>query len=60
MNELRSTIREILVAAEQEFGGQDAFRYKVKGNKDGGKKEVKPTSSIKRDSGLISSFFTST
>ncbi len=41
MNELRSTIREILVAAEQEFGGQDAFRYKVKGNEDGGKKEVK-------------------
>lgn len=41
MNELRSTIRELLVAAEQEFGEQDAFRYKVKSDVENGKKEVK-------------------
>lgn len=41
MNKVHSTIRELLVAAEQDFGAQDAFRYKVKGSGDGGKKEVK-------------------
>ena len=41
MNELRSTIRELLVAAEQEFGGQDAIRYKVKDKDEDSKKQVK-------------------
>lgn len=41
MSKMHSTIRELLVAAEQEFGAQDAFRYKVKDNGGGGKKEVK-------------------
>ncbi len=41
MSQTYHTIRELLVAAEQNFGAQDAFRYKVKGNGDGGKKEVK-------------------
>lgn len=41
MGKMHSTIRELLVAAEQDFGAQDAFRYKVKDNGDGGKKEVK-------------------
>lgn len=34
-----STIRALLVAAEAEFGGQDAIRYKAKAEK-GGKKET--------------------
>ena len=41
MSKMHSTIRELLVAAEQDFGAQDAFRYKVKGGGDSGKKEVK-------------------
>ena len=41
MNEIYHTIRALLVAAEQNFGVQDAFRYKVKDSGDGGKKEVK-------------------
>ena len=41
MSQTYHTIRELLVAAEQNFGAQDAFRYKVKDNGDGGKKEVK-------------------
>ena len=41
MSKMHSTIRELLVAAEQEFGAQDAFRYKVKDNGGSGKKEVK-------------------
>ena len=44
MNELRSTIRELLVSAEQEFGSEDAFRYKAKDSDDSGKKEVKVVS----------------
>lgn len=39
MNELRSTIRELLVKAEEAYGTQDAVRYKVKIAGDGGKKE---------------------
>lgn len=41
MSQTYHTIRELLVAAEQNFGAQDAFRYKVKDNGGGGKKEVK-------------------
>ena len=41
MGEVYHTIRELLAAAEKNFGGQDAFRYKVKSSEDGGKKEVK-------------------
>lgn len=41
MNELRSTIRDLLVSAEQEFGSEDAFRYKAKNDDGSGKKEVK-------------------
>lgn len=41
MNELHSNIRELLVAAEKEFGAQDAFRYKVKEDDGSGKKAVK-------------------
>lgn len=38
---MHSTIRELLAAAEQDFGAQDAFRYKIKSSADSGKKEVK-------------------
>ena len=41
MGKMHSTIRELLAAAEQDFGAQDAFRYKIKSNADSGKKEVK-------------------
>ena len=41
MSQTYHTIRELLVGAEQNFGAQDAFRYKVKDSGDGGKKEVK-------------------
>lgn len=41
MNELRSTIYELLVKAEEAYGTQDAIRYKVKSAGDGGKKETK-------------------
>lgn len=41
MSKMHSTIRELLVAAQQEFGAQDAFRYKVKSSDGSGKKEVK-------------------
>lgn len=41
MSKMHSTIRELLVAVEQEFGAQDAFRYKVKSSDGSGKKEVK-------------------
>ena len=41
MGEVYHTIRELLAAAEKNFGGQDAFHYKVKSSEDGGKKEVK-------------------
>ncbi len=41
MSQTYHTIRELLVAAEQNFGAQDAFRYKVKDSGDGSKKEVK-------------------
>ena len=44
MNELRSSIRELLVSAEQEFGDGDAFRYKAKDDDGNGKKEAKVVS----------------
>ena len=41
MNELSSTIYELLVKAEKNFGPQEAFRYKVKSAGESGKKETK-------------------
>ena len=41
MNELRSTIYELLVKAQEAYGTLDAIRYKVKEAGDGGKKETK-------------------
>ena len=41
MNELRSTIYELLVKAQEAYGSQDAIRYKVKEAGEGGKKETK-------------------
>lgn len=40
MNVMSSTIRELLVRAEQQYGSQDAVRYKAKREKSGGKKET--------------------
>jgi len=40
MQIVSSTIRELLVHAEADFGSQDAFRYKVKAQSEGGKKET--------------------
>ena len=40
MNELSSTIREILVKASEAYGSQDAVRYKAKRDKGNGKKET--------------------
>lgn len=40
MNELRSTIRELLVKAAEAYGTQDAIRYKVKNADENGKKEA--------------------
>ena len=40
MNELSSTIRELLVKAEAAYSSWDAFRYKVKRNNQEGKKAV--------------------
>lgn len=40
MNELRSTIYELLVKAEEAYGTQDAVRYKVKKTAQSGKKET--------------------
>ncbi len=41
MNETKSTIRELLVEAEKNYHAQDAFRYKVKGADENGKKAAK-------------------
>ena len=41
MNELRSTIYELLVKAEETYGTRDAIRYKVKEAGESGKKETK-------------------
>ncbi len=40
MNEICSTIREILVKASEAYGPMDAVRYKVRREKGGGKKET--------------------
>lgn len=40
MQTFSSTIRGLLVQAEEAFGPQDAFRYKVKADKGNGKKET--------------------
>lgn len=40
MNELRSTIRELLVKSAEAYGTQDAIRYKVKNASESGKKET--------------------
>ena len=52
MNELHSNIRELLVAAEKEFGAQDAFRYKVKEDDGSGKKAVKVENNLRQKYGL--------
>ena len=41
MNELRSTIYEILTEAEKAYGPQDAIRYKVKSVGESGKRETR-------------------
>lgn len=41
MNELRSTIYELLVKAQEAYGSRDAIRYKVKSAGESGKKETK-------------------
>lgn len=41
MNEMRSTIYELLTEAEKAYGPQDAIRYKIKSVGEGGKKETK-------------------
>ena len=41
MNELRSTIYELLTKAEEAYGTRDAVRYKVKDTGEGGRKETK-------------------
>lgn len=58
MSETKSTIRELLVAAEKEFNTRDAFRYKVKGADESGKKETrierKTYTELKNDSECFS------
>lgn len=58
MNELRSTIYELLVKAQEAYGPQDAIRYKVKGEGSNGKKETKVEAKtytqLKSDSGCFS------
>ena len=41
MNELRSTLYDLLVKAEEAYGTQDAVRYKVKDADQGGKQKTK-------------------
>lgn len=59
MNETKSTIRELLVEAEKKYNTQDAFRYKVKGADENGKKatkiESKTYTQLKEDSERFSS-----
>ena len=40
MNVMSSTIRELLVKSSEQYGPQDAVRYKAKREKSGGKKET--------------------
>ncbi len=54
---MHSTIRELLAAAEQDFGAQDAFRYKVKDSGNGKKEvriEAKTYTQLKEDSECFS------
>ena len=59
MNETKSTIRGLLVEAEKKYNAQDAFRYKVKGADESGKKatkiESKTYTQLKEDSERFSS-----
>ena len=41
MSETKSTVRDLLVEAEKKYHAQDAFRYKVKGADENGKKAAK-------------------
>lgn len=58
MSETKSTIRELLVTAEKEFNTRDAFRYKIKGADESGKKETrierKTYTELKNDSECFS------
>ena len=57
MSKMHSTIRELLAAAEQDFGAQDAFRYKVKDSGNGKKEvriEAKTYTQLKEDSECFS------
>lgn len=58
MNELSSTIRELLVKSEAAYGSWDAFRYKVKQSDGEGKKaiavECKTYTNLKNDSECFS------
>ena len=62
MNELRSTLYDLLVKAEEAYGTQDAVRYKVKDADQGGKKktkvEAKTYTQLRRDSEQISAALT--
>lgn len=62
MNELRSTLYDLLVKAEEAYGTQDAVRYKVKDADQGGKKktkvEAKTYTQLRRDSEHISASLT--
>ncbi|MDE6607974.1 MAG: AMP-binding protein [Lachnospiraceae bacterium] len=57
MNELRSTIRELLVKSAEAYGTQDAVRYKVRSADGNGKKDTKIESrtyvQMKEDSELF-------
>ena len=57
MNELRSTIRELLVKSAEAYGTQDAVRYKVRSADGNGKKDTKIESKtyvqMKEDSELF-------
>lgn len=57
MNELRSTIRELLVKSAEAYGTQDAVRYKVRSTDGNGKKDTKIESKtyiqMKEDSELF-------
>lgn len=58
MQRASSTIRELLVQAQEDFGSKDAFRYKVKAEGDNGKKkteiEAKTYTQLREDSECFS------
>lgn len=45
MNDLSSTIREIIIKSEKTYGSWDAFRYKIRQSDSEGKKTVAVDSS---------------